>query len=122
MNGQYYFSLWNNVDWTQAFQISDYDADTNTRAPHDLTGAELKMTLVPQESGALSKTLSSTTGEITISSGGFGDFVISVPAATMWTLSAGMYTGDMLVFQNGTTKQVFTCEVEILSGETAPTP
>jgi hypothetical protein len=115
----------NNADWTEAFVITDYDASTNVRTPHDLTGAELKMLIKPA-AGSAGPTLllsSSSGGLVTIGSGAAqGDFTINVPAAQMWTLTADTYSADMLLFQNGTTKLVFTLTLEIAAGDTPPVP
>jgi hypothetical protein len=118
------FQRQNNVDWFQQLQINSYNASTNIRTPFDLSGCELKMTLIGENSSMPSLTLSTTDGLLVIpSSGDLGEAIIDVPAVTMWTLEGGYYNADMIIFTpSGAVVPAFTAEILIIAGDTAPTP
>jgi hypothetical protein len=119
-----HFRLRNNVDWFQQFQLNIYNQSSNTRSPYNLSGVEMKMLLVGESSAHPTLLLSTVNGLIQVpSSGDFGEFIIAVPAITMWTLTEGTYQGDCLLFKpGGAVALAFSCDVSIVAGETPPTP
>jgi hypothetical protein len=85
------FELRNNADWRQAFMLPTTD----------LTGAALRMRL-----GTLY--LSTSNGRIVIDDPTVGAFSFVVPAADLNTVQPGHYRVDLLMFQPGKVKTVFT--------------
>src|ERR1700675_3869756 len=117
------FEQQNNADWTQQLQLNNYNASTNQRTPRNLSGVEAKLLLVGASSAHPSLLLSTTNGFLIIpSSGDLGEMIIQVPAATMWTLTGGVYTGDCLLFLSGAVTLAFTAQLTIEAGITPPTP
>jgi hypothetical protein len=117
--------LLNNQDWNQQLQLNSYNPSTNIRTPFDLTGCELKMTLIGENSGMSSLTLdSNTSGMLVVGTDPTtGQAMIQVPALTMWTMEAGYYTSDLLIFQpTGAVINAQSFEIEMQAGDTAPTP
>jgi hypothetical protein len=96
------FKLRNNADWRQAFMLPTTD----------LTGAALNMRL-----GALD--LSTSNGRIVIDDPTVGAFSFVVPAADLSSVQPGRYRVDLLVFQPGKVKTVFTGSIDVV-GETTP--
>lgn len=120
----YEFQRPNNEDWVQQFNLNNYNQATNTRSPFNLSGVEIKIELVGSSSGEPSMLLSTVNTYIAVpSSGDLGEFIIQVPAAIMWTLPAGIYNGDCLLFlPNGSIINAFGIQITITAGFTAPTP
>jgi len=80
----------------------------------DLTGAALGMRL-----GTLD--LSTSNGRIVIDDPTMGAFSFVVPAADLSTVQPGHYRLELLVFQPGKVKTVFTGSIDVVAGETTPT-
>jgi len=96
--------LRNNADWRQPFMLPTTD----------LTGAALRMRL-----GTLD--LSTTDGRIVIDDPTMGAFSFVVRAADLSTVQPGHYRLELLVFQPGKVKIVFTGSIDVVAGETTPT-
>jgi hypothetical protein len=120
----YQFEQSNNADWIQQITLNSYNPNTNQRIPFDLEGVEVKMELVGLSSGDPSLLLSTGNSMLLVpSSGDLGELIIQVPAAEMWTLPAGDYNGDCLLFMpNGSIINAFTVQLTINAGYTAPYP
>ena len=117
--------LYNNQDWYQPFKLNSYNPNTNTRAPFDLTACQLKMTLASTGAGVKSFDVSTNLGTIIIDTDPTtGQFTVNVPATTMWAnLVQGYYNADLLVFTApGSVLNVQSFDIEIIAGDTAPTP
>ena len=96
--------LRNNADLRQTFMLPTMD----------LTGAALGMRL-----GTLD--LSTSNGRIVIDDPTMGAFSFVVPAADLSTVQPGHYRLELLVFQPGKVKTVFTGSIDVVAGETTPT-
>ncbi len=96
------FKLRNNADWRQPFMLP----------ATDLTGAALRMRL-----GTLD--LSTSNERIVIDDPTVGAFSFVVPAADLSSLQPGHYRVELLVFQPGKVKTVFTGSIDVV-GETTP--
>jgi hypothetical protein len=96
-------TLRNNADWRQSFMLPTTD----------LTRAGLRMRL-----GTID--LSTSNGRIVIDGPTMGAFSFVVPAADLSTLQPGHYRVELLVFQPGNLKTVFTGSIEVVAGETTP--
>ena len=94
--------LRNNADWRQPFMLPTTD----------LTRAELRMRL-----GTID--LSTSNGRIVIDDPTIGAFSFVVPAADLSTVQPGHYRVELLVFQPGNIKAVFTGSIDV-AGETTP--
>ncbi len=94
--------LRNNADWRQPFMLPTTD----------LTRAALRMRL-----GAID--LSTSNGCIVIDDPTIGTFSFVVPAANLSTVQPGHYRVELLVFQPGNVKTVFTGWIDV-AGETTP--
>jgi hypothetical protein len=118
------FEQQNNADWTQQLQLNSYNASTNQRTPFNLSGVEAKLLLVGASSAHPSLLLSTVNSLLIIpSSGDLGEMIIQVPAARMWTLTGGIYTGDCLLFlPSGAVTLAFTAQLTVYAGVTPPTP
>ena len=117
--------LYNNADWQQPFLLNSYNPNTNTRAPFDLTACQLKMTLTSTEANVKPFDISTGLGTIILDQDPTtGQFTVSVPATTMWAnLTAGYYNADLLIFTApGSVLNVQSFDIEIVAGDTAPTP
>jgi hypothetical protein len=97
------FKLRNNADWRQPFMLPT----TN------LTDAALRLRL-----GTLD--LSTSNGRIIIDDPTVGAFSFVVPAADLSSVQPGHYRVDLLVFQPGKVKTVFTGSIDVVAGETTP--
>ena len=112
----------NNVDWTDEFLLYDYNQATNTRTLHNLSGTKIKMELVGESSAHPILVLSTTANTIIVPSAG-GEMIVQVPAAVMWNLIAGTYDADCLLFgPDGSVKLAFVLQLQIIQGDTPPTP
>jgi hypothetical protein len=118
------FDRQNNADWVQQLQLNNYNASTNRRTPFNLSGVEAKLLLVGASSAHPSLLLSTINGLLIIpSSGDLGEMIIQVPAAMLWTLTGGVYSGDCLLFlPGGGVTLAFTVELTLEAGTTPPTP
>jgi hypothetical protein len=94
--------LRNNVDWRQSFMLPTTD----------LTRAALRLRL-----GTID--LSTSNGRIVIDDPTTGAFSFVVPAADLSTVQPGHYRVELLVFQPGKAKTVFTGSIDV-AGETTP--
>jgi len=97
------FKLRNNANWRQPFMLPTTD----------LTGAALRMRL-----GTLD--LSTSNGRIVIDDPTVGAFSFVVPADDLSSVQPGHYHVDLLVFQPGKVKTVFTGSIDVVAGETMP--
>jgi hypothetical protein len=97
------FELRNNADWRQALMLPTTD----------LTGAALRMRL-----GTLY--LSTSNGRIVIDDPTVGAFSFVVPAADLNTVQPGHYRVDLLMFQPGKVKTVFTGSIDVVADKTNP--
>jgi len=95
------FKLRNNADWRQPFMLPTTD----------LTGAALRMRLGTLE-------LSTSNGRIVIDDPTVGAFSFVVPAPDLCTVQPGHYRVDLLVFQPGKVKAVFTGSIDVVTRET----
>ncbi len=80
----------------------------------DLTDAALRMRL-----GTID--LSTSNGRIVIDDPTIGAFSFVVPAGDLSTVQPGHYRVELLVFQPGNVKTVFTGSIDVVVGETPPT-
>jgi len=124
MSPLYQFEVPNNADWVQQITLNSYNPATNQRAPYDLTGVEVKMELVGENSGIPSLLLSTINNYIVIpSSGDLGEFLIQVPASVMWTFPGGVYHGDcLLILPSGSVVFAFNVQLTLDAGTTPPSP
>jgi hypothetical protein len=95
--------LCNNADWRQPFMLPTTD----------LTRATLRMRL-----GTID--LSTSNGRIVIDDPPMGAFSFVVPAADLGTVQPGHYRVELLVFQPGNVKTVFTGSIDLAAGEKTP--
>jgi hypothetical protein len=94
--------LRNNADWRQPFMLSTTDLARTT----------LRMRL-----GTID--LSTSNGRIVIDDATMGAFSFVVPAAALSAVQPGHYRVELLVFQPGNVKTVFTGSIDV-AGETTP--
>jgi hypothetical protein len=126
MHDELHFYVRNNVDWNQPIQVNDYDTTTNTTAPHDLTGATLRMEVEVSPPGSAPPVLDLSTasgGGLVITNASGGQIEIAVPATQINTVPGGCYVGDMLIFgADGSVTLAFIARIEVRAGETDPNP
>jgi len=107
------FSLANNADWEQEFQMKD-----TAGAAIDLTGAAFEMD-VRDRAGTEILTLTTGNARIVITNAAAGNFKLIVPASVMRTLPTGGYAHDLLRVQAGKTERIWAGTVEIFKGVSA---
>jgi hypothetical protein len=95
--------LRNDADWRQLFMLPTMD----------LTRAALRMRL-----GTID--LSTSNGRIVIDDPTMGAFSFVVPAADLSAVQPGHYRVELLVFQPGNVKMMFTGSIDVAAGQKMP--
>lgn len=106
------FTMANNEDLRQAFQIKD-----DAGVPVDITGADLRMD-IEAASGADAIEATIANGRIALADAAAGQFEIAIPAATMRTLTPGYYRHDLVMTLGGEIRRVFEGGLDLARGVT----